>query len=141
MTQATDRRKVLDMLVEGKIDAADAERLLARLAEATMDDDGLEGPARKRRSRSRHGEGGHLHVRARSEDGDEIDLRIPMQLLSTGVELSSLLPEAASDAIEDTGIELSGLDNLRGEMLVEAIRDLEIDVDSHDGSSVSIRWE
>ncbi len=141
MTQATDRRKVLDMLVEGKIDAADAERLLARLAEATMDDDGLEGPGRKRRSRSRHGDGGHLHVRARSEDGDEIDLRIPMQLLSTGVELSSLLPEAASDAIEDTGIELSGLDNLHGEMLVEAIRDLEIDVDSHDGSSVSIRWE
>ena len=25
MTQATDRRKVLDMLVEGKIDAADAD--------------------------------------------------------------------------------------------------------------------
>lgn len=139
MTEVTERRRVLDMLVEGKINAADAERLLARLAETAPDDD--ERAARGRRSRSRNGGGGQLRVCARTEDGDEVDVRIPMQLLSTGVELSSLLPEAASEAIEETGIELSELDNLRGEMLIEAIRDLELDVDSHDGSSVSIRWE
>lgn len=141
MTEATERRQVLDMLVEGKIDSADAERLLARLGEATFDDDERMEPAGKRRSHERHGEGRQLHVFARTEDGDEIDVRIPMQLLRTGVELSSLLPEVASDAIEETGIELSELDNLRGEMLVEAIGDLELAVDSQDGSRVSIRWE
>lgn len=80
-----------------------------------------------------------MHVFARTEDGDEVDVRIPMQLLSTGVELSNLLPEIASDAIEETGIDLSELDDLRGEKLVEAVRDLE--VDAHNGVQVSILSE
>lgn len=144
MSEVTERRQVLDMLVEGQIGPADAERLLARLAEPASAEAGDGQPSRRRsgaRSGERRSSGSQLHVFARSEDGDEIDVVIPVRLLSTGVELSSLLPELATDAIEATGIQISELDNLRGEMLVEAILDLELDVDSHDGSCVSLHWE
>jgi hypothetical protein len=136
MTGATEQRQVLDMLAEGKINSDDAERLLARLAESTQDDAAGSSPARSRRTR-----GMQLHVSARTEDGNVIDARIPLHLLSTGIELTQLLPEVARDAIEETGIELDELNKLRGDVLVEALRDLELEVDSEDGSTLSIRCE
>ena len=116
MSEVTERRQVLEMLNEGQIGPEDAERLLERLAEAGRDD-----PVAPRGRKAR---GMQLHVVARSEDGDEIDVRIPLHLLATGVAVEKLLPEAAREVIEETGIELSELSNLRGDVLVEAIRDL-----------------
>ena len=136
MTGATEQRQVLDMLAEGKINSDDAERLLSRLAESAQDDAASSKPARSRGAR-----GMQLHVSARTEDGDVIDARIPLYLLSTGIELTQLLPEVARDAIEETGIELDELNKLRGDVLVEALRELELEVDSEDGSTLSIRCE
>ena len=136
MTGATEQRQVLDMLAEGKINSDDAERLLSRLAESAQDDAASSKPVRSRGAR-----GMQLHVSARTEDGDVIDARIPLYLLSTGIELTQLLPEVAREAIEETGIELDELNKLRGDVLVEALRELELEVDSEDGSTLSIRCE
>lgn len=134
MSDTTEQRQVLDMLSDGKIGLDDAERLLARLAEV--------GPEDAERESRRPPRGGpQLHVVSRTEDGDGIDVRIPLQLLATGIELEKLLPEAAREAIEETGIELSELNNLRGEILIDAIQDLEVDLTSHDGATLSIRCE
>jgi hypothetical protein len=136
MTGATEQRQVLDMLAEGKINSDEAERLLARLAELAQDDAPNSRPAPSRRAH-----GTQLRVSARSEDGEVIDVRIPLHLLSTGIELRHLLPEVAREAIEETGIELDELNKLPGDVLAEALRDLEVEVDSEDGSTLSIRCE
>ena len=137
MIEATEQRQVLDMLEGGHIEAQDAERLLARLAEPLREDTSTSAGARRPTAPADL----HLHVVARTEDGDEVDVRIPLKLMATGIDFQKLMPEAAREAVEETGIELSELSNLRGDQLIEAIQDLEVDLDGHDGSQVSIRCD
>ena len=134
MTIESEQRQVLDMLEDGHIDASDAERLLERLGEGSPTGPNAPEPRSTR-------EGTYLRVIVRTEDGDDVDVRLPLKLLATGVELEKLLPEAAQDAIDSTGIELSELSNVRGDLLVEAVRELEVDLTGHDGSLVQIRCE
>ena len=138
MIEATEQRQVLDMLQGGHIEAQDAERLLARLAEPAREDTVTSGAGARRPIAPADL---HLHVVARTEDGDEIDVRIPLKLMATGIDFQKLMPEAAREAVEETGIELSELSNLRGDQLIEAIQNLEVDLDGHDGTQVSIRCD
>lgn len=137
MIEPSEQRQVLDMLADGRIEAQDAERLLARLGEAAAEAREGEDPFRRPVSPGDL----HLHVVARTEDGDEIDVRIPLKLMATGIEFEKLMPEGAREAVEETGIELSELRKMRGDQLIEAIQDLEVDLDGHDGTQVSIRCD
>jgi hypothetical protein len=136
-TELTEQRQILEMLSDGVIEPADAERLLAKLAESR----GEEGAVRVSRVASPGSRELQLRVISRTEDGDDIDVAIPLQLLATGIDFEKLLPEVARDAIEETGIELSELSNLRGDTLIAAIRSLEVEVAGHDGASLSIHCE
>jgi hypothetical protein len=127
MSEATEQRQILDMLSDGKIGPDDAERLLARLTEI--------GPEHIAQP------GQRLRVISHTEDGNDVDISIPLTLLATGIELEKLLPETAREAIEETGIELSELNNLRSDTLIDAIQDLEIDLSTEDGATLSIRCE
>ena len=64
-----------------------------------------------------------------------------MKLIATGIAFEKLMPEVAREAVEETGIELSELRNVRGDQLIEAIQDLEVDLEGHEGNSISIRCE
>lgn len=137
MSEVSEQRQVLDMLKDGRIEAEDAERLLACLAEAAGDEvAAAHATPRAVASRDRH-----LIVCARTEDGDQIDARIPLKLIATGINFEKLMPEAAREAVEETGVDLSELRNVRGDQLIEAIQDLEVDLEGHDGQSISIRCE
>ena len=136
-SQPIEQRKILEMLADGKIDPADAERLLAKLAECMEG----EGTARESQTAARGSREPQLRVISRTEQGDDIDVSIPLQLLATGIDFEKLLPEVAREAIEETGIELSELANLRGDTLIDAIRSLEVDVTGHDGGTLSIHCD
>jgi len=138
MIDTSEQRQVLDMLADGRIETADAERLLQRLAEAAAEETAAGAGASRRASSPRDL---HLHVVARTEDGDEIDVRMPLKLMATGIQFEKLMPEAAREAVQETGIELQELRNLRGDQLIDAIQDLEVDLEGHDGSHVSIRCD
>ena len=137
MSEPSEQRKVLEMVSNGTIGPGDAERLLAKLAEQREDGGGLcDAAAPVRGTRELQ-----LRVVSRTEDGDDVDVSIPLQLLATGIDFEKLLPEVAREAIEEAGIELSELRNLRGDTLVDAIRSLEVEVAAHDGASLSIHCE
>jgi hypothetical protein len=135
MMDSSEQRQVLDMLADGRIDAADAERLLERLAEVSSAES---APASSAARRPLLPNELHLHIVARTTEGDDVDVRIPLKLMATGIEFEKLLPEAAREAVGETGIQLAELRNLRGDQLIEAIQDLEVDLEGHDGSRVSI---
>ncbi len=139
MIEASEQRQVLDMLKDGRIEAEDAERLLARLAEAARDE--TASAAAAPRPPAIPPSDRHLVVVARTEEGDQIDARIPLKLIATGIAFEKLMPEVAREAVEETGIELSELRNVRGDQLIEAIQDLEVDLEGHEGNSISIRCE
>ena len=134
----TEHRKVLDMLAEGKISAADAERLLSKLA-GSAEDLTIETPADETTTSSRPLK--YLRVVVDSTNGDKVNIRVPMGLLRTGIKLSTMIPILAGDKLKESGIDLSHLSNLSGDELIDELRDLKVDVDSPNGDTVRVFCE
>src|SRR5713226_7789285 len=127
-----DRRKILDMLSEGKITADDAERLLAALDKrppSSADRSPNEGSARS--------ESAPKYLRVVVEELEDsthkptkVNVRVPLLLLRAGVKLGSLLPpevRANVDlALGKKGIKLD-LSQIKAENvdeLIEALSDM-----------------
>ena len=123
-----NRRQILDMLAQGKINAAEAEGLIAALERqsgATL------APGVKAK---------YLRVLVDTDDPldgpTKVNVRVPMQLLRAGVRLTGVIPTRARDQVNEAlrkeGIpfDINELtpDNL--EELVEELRDLSVDVDN-----------
>jgi len=134
------RRQILQMLAEGKINADEAERLIAATEQpgsAASPDTGASSASKPRPK--------YLRVQVDSADQDDqdgptkVNVRVPMQLLRAGVRLAGLVPpqalEKANQELHKKGIplDLSQIkpDNL--EELVEHLSDLTVDVDSNEG--------
>ena len=130
----TERRKVLDMVAEGKVSADDAERLLQKLAGsgAGNAEDAADGPEAGEAPLK------YLRVLVDSADGDKVNIRVPLGLLRAGVSLATLLPSAAGEKLSENGIDLS---HLSGDALVEELRELTVDVDSAKGDTVRVFCE
>ena len=135
-----ERKKILEMLAEGKITAEDAERLLDKIGDgetgkSSASDASAPGGA-ERPSKLKY-----LRVFVDSSDGDKVNIRVPLALIGTGVKLAAVLPKDVNEQLGAQGVDLSKLSELDAEELKEALRDLEVDVDSGDGDTVRICCE
>ena len=130
-----ERKKVLEMLSEGKITAEDAERLLDMIEAGRMN---APKPPRKPGEPCKIK---WLLVHVDGSDGDKVNVRVPINLIRTGIKLGAILPSGASERIEASGIDLNDLAKLADEELVEALADLQVDVNSEDGDTVRIYCE
>jgi hypothetical protein len=148
-----NRRQILQMLGEGKINADEAERLISATEQGSatttfsQPDSGGETKGRTK----------YLRVQVDSQDlsskdggGSEgptkVNVRIPMQLLRAGVKLAGLVPalalNRANDAMKQKGIpfDLTQLKPENLEELVEQLNDLSVDVDQKDeATKVKVR--
>lgn len=144
-----ERKQVLDMLAQGKITAEDAERLLDKLASLGSTPEGAADadagakpwdtgttppPAAK-------GKPKYLRVVVDGSDGDKVNIRVPLGLVRAGMKLRAVMPEHARERLERKGFDLNHLSELDGEELVDALRDLSVDVDSENGDKVRIFCE
>lgn len=130
------RMKILEMLAEGKITADEASALLEKVNVS----DRAESPSRETVENT-EGMPRYLRVVVDSSDGDKVNVKVPMSLIRTGIKLSALMPADAADAVKDHGIDLSTLRDLPTEELIEALRELEVNVDSADGDTVRVFTE
>ena len=87
-----ERKKVLQMLAEGKISADEAERLLEALENRISE-------ASPATSLAETGLPKYLFVKVDSTSGDKVNIRVPMRLIQAGIKLKSLLPLDAQDKI------------------------------------------
>lgn len=145
-----NRRRILDMLAEGKISSDEAERLLALVDPPPTDEPG--GPSRIETTASRakylrvvvepgddDGNGSdQAHGHGHGGGGERVNIRIPMALIRAGMKLHALIPVEAAEGINqrmrDKGINVD-LRNLKTEdleQLIDALSDLEIDVQSRE---------
>jgi len=163
-----ERKKVLAMLAEGKITADEAERLLQKLGEGDAGGRSHRHQAGRRHHRFKHlrfgaevlpeddseaagdtdsGAGSpagipkYLRVEVHSSKDDRVSVRVPMRLIRTGIKLSTMLPKDTNAKLAAKGIDLSELGKLEGDELVEALRELQVDVDSPNGDTVRIFCE
>lgn len=133
------QKKILEMLSEGKINVEEATALLSRLGggkeqeEVETPEGDTGGGARKAPK--------YLRVVVDSADGDKVNVRVPLSLIKTGIKLSALVPGNAADQISSHGVDLSNLSSLDGDELIEALNELQIDVESGDGDTVKVFTE
>jgi len=140
-----DRSRILNLLAEGKISADEAGRLLDALGSSESAPSTVAGPAIK-------GDAGpliaalpkFLYVKVIGGQGDNVDVKIPIALVRSGLKLTSLIPPQAMDQINDSmaehgmSIDFSNLKPEDIDELVEALREMEINVDSKDGDTVRV---
>jgi hypothetical protein len=123
-----DRKRILDLLAQGKITADEAERLISALAgggASTQSDPPRRAPK-------------YLRVIVNANDDGrpaKVNIRVPMQLLRAGVRLGGLIPhqarEQVNEALRDQGIDIdiSKIKPENLEELIEQLHDFSVDVD------------
>lgn len=135
---SAERKKILDMLAEGKITADEADRLLAALdpkqPRPVSSASASETPGSKPKFlRVRVAGGPESHHRHKN-----VDIKIPLVLLKAGVKLGALMPEESKakfvSHLSEKGIALD-LNDLNGEKLdtlIAALTECAIDIDADD---------
>ena len=132
-----EKKRVLEMLAEGKIGAGDAERLLDKLeASATKPPDGgaktgAEGGAPGRK---------HLRIQVERPGQDSVNIRIPLSLARTGRWLA-LVPPRVGERLAEQGIDLNAFTGLQGEELAAAVEAMNIEIERGNGKKVRIFCE
>jgi hypothetical protein len=149
------------MLASGQITADEAEKLLEKLGAsgpaaaapaASEEASGPEGKPNSRRvwgwtipSRDEAPAPGQklrfLRIMVDSPDRDQVNVRVPLAMLRTGIKLLAVLPPKVSERLAEKGIDLAALRDLKGGELVDELRDLHVDVDSKNGEKVRIYCE
>ena len=140
-----DRSRILDLLAEGKITADEAGRLLDALQVRTGEASPDAGPAVK-------GDPAplvaalpkYLYVKVDGAAGDNVDIKVPIALVRSGLKLTSLIPPQAMDQINESmsshGMSVD-FNNFKPEdidELVSALREMEVTVDGKDGDKVRV---
>jgi hypothetical protein len=129
-----DRKRILELLAEGKITADEAERLIAALAG--------DGPAPTAEASRPSRQLKYLRVVVDAGPEPEygqgptkVNIRVPMQLLRAGVRLGALLPAHAREQV-NSALHAQGIDFDIGKIkpenledLIEQLGDFSVDVD------------
>jgi len=146
-----DRARILNMLAEGKITAVEAERLLDALDSRTSEVAAAPGSApsviKGDPTPLLNALPKFLHVKVDGEEGEKVDVKIPLALVRSGLKLTSLIPPQAMDQINEQ-MASSGMSidftNFKPEdidELIEALREMEVNVDGAKGERVRVYAE
>ena len=143
------RRQILEMLAAGRINADEAERLLAALEAGSRGS----APAAGGEPQGARPRPKYLRVLVEADESmtglkggtTTVNVRVPMQLLRAGVRLAGLIPQQAHDqldkALSSHGVPLT-LSQIKPENLEELIdhlEDLTVDVDGKDGNTTKVK--
>jgi Fe-S-cluster formation regulator IscX/YfhJ len=147
-----ERKRVLDLLSEGKINADECERLLNALTAAARVEERVETPFPNLHRLRPHLHRMHDHIHGRAAGGERrfvqivvdkdtgegrterVRIKVPVKLLKAGISLSGLMPkdvrERVQEALKEKGIDVDPF-ALRGtdtDEIIAALHDLEIDI-------------
>jgi hypothetical protein len=132
------KKKILEMLSDGKISVDEATALLSKLQSP---DTVVENVNESEYGEVKKKDFKYLRVVVDSADGDKVNVKIPLSLIKTGIKLSALVPSNAAEQMSSHGFDLSQLSKLDGNELIEALSDMQVDVDSADGDKVRVFTE
>ena len=139
------QKKILEMLAEKKISTDEAYRLLHAL-----DSGGGSEPAAPKAATGTMAKPKYLRVTVMPKEGadpehaDRVNVRVPMSLVRAGIKLTSLIPNDATEKINDALREKGINFDVRSvkpediEELVNALGELEVDVETGHGEKVKV---
>jgi hypothetical protein len=141
-----DRKRILDMLAEGKITAEQADLLIDSLgapaepAAAPAPSPSADWPT----GPSATGTPKFRYVKIRSSDKDTVDVKVPLALLRAGLKLTSLIPPQAMDQINESmaasgmSIDFNNLKPNDIEEVIESLGEMEVNIVSANGDNVRV---
>jgi hypothetical protein len=141
-----DRKRILAMLAEGKITADEADALLDALG--TREAAAPAGPAiTGDPTPLLEALPKYLYVKVDSPEGDNVDVKVPLALVRSGLKLTSLIPPQAmaeiNRSMSEHGMSID-FNNFKPEdidELIGALREMEIKVNGKDGETVLVYCE
>jgi hypothetical protein len=143
-----DRARILNMLADGKITTDEAERLLDALesrepAKASAAISGMPvfkgDPTPLLEALPKF-----LHVKVDGDAGEKVDVKVPLALVRSGLKLTSLIPPQAMDQINSQmaasgmSIDFSNFKPEDIDELIDALREMEVNVDGANGEKVRV---
>jgi len=132
-----ERKKVLEMLADGKISVDEAERLINALENKTTETSPQTALTETLDNLPRY-----LFVKVDSVDGDKVNIRVPLKLVKAGIKLKALLPQDAQDKINaklnEKGINLDDFKAENFKDILDALTEFELNVDEKKGDKVRI---
>ncbi|MGC2109462.1 MAG: hypothetical protein WA655_08085 [Candidatus Korobacteraceae bacterium] len=130
---SVESRKVLEMLTEGKITAADAERLLDKLAASpeTIADGAANG--------TMPGSGVKKFLRVMIERplGADVNVRVPLTFVRSGISLAGVLPPKVMEQLQQEGID----PRFFGQQANDALDELHVDMETKSGKRIRVFCE
>jgi len=127
-----EKRRILEMLEQGRINAAEAERLINALS---SDEEAKTGP----HETGKKPEPRYLRVMVEPEPGSEkpekVNIKVPYKLIRAGLKLASFIPKNAQDKVNEAlqekgmGIDFSKIKPEELEELIGQLDDLSVNVD------------
>ena len=149
-----DRRTILEMLAEGKINADEAERLLAALDRPQSPAAASETGSKPRAKYLRVVVDDEARVdhEGKTKGPVHVNLRVPMQLLRAGVKLTSIIPPQAQAKINDAlsrhasghggaTIDLSAINPQNLGEIIDQLDELTLDVNEGEKTKVRLYCE
>ncbi len=146
-----DRKAILEMLAAGKINAEEAERLLAALEASPSSSHKGGSPPQEGIAAAKKPK--YLRVLVEADEHatglrggpTTVNVRVPMQLLRAGVRLAGLIPAQAHEQLDKAftqhgvPITLSQIKPENLEELIDHLGDLTVDVDGKDENKTRVR--
>lgn len=132
---SVETRKVLEMLAAGKITSDDAERLLDKLA-ATPDDDAAR-PKDDKSSAAPIATKKYLRVLIERPGGDDVNVRVPLSFVRSGVKLAGVLPPSVVEKLYAEGID----PKMFARQAEESLDELHVDMETKSGKRVRVFCE
>lgn len=133
-----ERKRILKMLAEGKISAAEAEELLDAMGKGQQSSEIGSFDHKPLKNIK------YIYVKVLSSDNDNVDVRVPLGLIRAGMRLTALIPAQAMEHINSTMREKGmkfDLNNIKPddiEELIKNLADMEINVKSKNGDTVRV---
>lgn len=146
-----DRARILNMLAGGKITTDEAEHLLDALESRQPETRSATGftpavikgdPTPQLNAPPRF-----LRVKVDGDAGERVDVKMPLALVRSGLKLTSLIPPQAMDRINEQmaqsgmSIDFSNFKPEDIDELIEALREMEVNVDGASGEKVRVYAE
>ncbi len=146
-----NKKKILEMLADNKINAEEAYRLLSAIdpKEGGSKDDGRDDVGKEKTEVK--GKPRYLRVtvtpsgnHADPKHADRVNVRVPMSLIRAGIKLTALIPpealDKANNALREKGInfDVRNIKNEDIEDLIDALGDMQVDIESAKGDNVKV---
>lgn len=131
---SAERRKVLEMLAEGKITADEADKLLEKLSAQA-------GAEAKPEESSSSSKPRFLRIVVDKPGQDQINVRIPLAFARSGSHLLAVLPAGVREKLGERGLDLLGTGALDPTKWEQLVKDMPIDIEKGNGKKVRIYCE